>query len=188
MQDQDSRHVSPRGRNIAVIAVIAAIAAALFLFSRLGPAGSRGAGLPLPSPAPAASSAIAPEASPAPRQRGETASPAPDQGASDSARDGQAYLLISVKGRLYGIEPLDGDRDVEITQETGETNVIHITRGGFHMASSTCDNQLCISQGEVTTENYSWRILGPYVLCLPNQVELQLVVLNATAPPDMPDI
>ena len=56
------------------------------------------------------------------------------------------------------------------------------------MHSSTCDNQLCIGQGEVTVENYTRRILGPYVLCLPNQVELQLVVPGATAAPDTPDI
>ena len=76
---------------------------------------------------------------------------------------------------------------MEITQANGSKNVIHITHNGFHMASSTCENQLCIGQGEVTVENYTRRILGPYVLCLPNQVELQLVIPGATASPDAPD-
>ncbi len=114
-----------------------------------------------------------------------TADPAPD---TEGKKDAKAFLFISVKGRLYAIEPLDEERDVTIAQETGETNVIHLTPEGFRMHSSTCDNQLCIGQGEVTVENYTRRILGPYVLCLPNQVELQLVVPGATAAPDTPDI
>lgn len=99
----------------------------------------------------------------------------------------EAFVLIYVRGRLRSIEPLDEDRDVEIAQPTGETNVVHITRNGFHMASSTCDNQLCVGQGEVTTENYTRRILGTAVLCLPNQVELELMIPSATASPDALD-
>ena len=144
------------GRNLAVVAVIAALCGGLALFSFLS----------------------APPALPTPA--------AEDR--QPSSAEAEAFLLISVAGRPRNIEPLDQDRDVEITQPDGKTNVIHITHNGFHMASSTCDNQLCIGQGEVTVENYTRRILGPYVLCLPNQVELQLVIPGATTPPDMPDI
>ena len=123
-------------------------------------------------------------------------SPLPQSSAQPAARptqaplsgDVKAVVLISVGGRPYAVEPLNEERDVEVEQEHGEKNVVHLTPNGFYMHSSTCDNQLCISQGEVTMDNYTRRILGPYVLCLPNQVELELIVLGATPPPDMPDI
>ena len=112
----------------------------------------------------------------------------PDAPAQDSkAEAAEAFLYISVGGRIRQIEPLDQDRDVTISQPTGEVNVIHITKNGFHMASSTCDNQLCVGEGEVTVDNYRRRILGPYVLCLPNQVELQIVVPGATEAPQDAD-
>jgi len=108
----------------------------------------------------------------------------PDTPAQDGkAEAAEAFLYISVAGRIRQIEPLDRDRDVTVSQPTGEVNVIHITKNGFHMASSTCENQLCVGEGEVTVDNYQRRILGPYVLCLPNQVELQIVVPGATESP-----
>ena len=111
--------------------------------------------------------------------RAEEAAPG-GQEAADAAEeeDYSAFLLIYVSGYPYAIEPLDTDRDVTITQPSGETNVIHITHNGFHMASSTCDNQLCITEGEVTVDNFETRILGPYVLCLPNRVELELIKIS----------
>lgn len=146
------------GKNLIVAAVIAALALGLFILSRV--TAPKAPDAPLPTQAP---------------------------GQEETAEAPRAFLLISVGGRPQSVEPLDRDRDVEITQPTGEKNVVHITRDGFHMASSTCENQLCISQGEVTAENYTRRILGPYVLCLPNQVELELVIPGATASPDALD-
>lgn len=155
---QENKRPFHLGKNLAVAAVIAALALGLLLLSRLAA-----------PPAPDA---------PLPTQP-------PDQ--AEEAEGPRAFLLITVGGRPQSVELLDRDRDVEITQPTGEKNVVHITHNGFHMASSTCENQLCISQGEVTVENYARRILGPYVLCLPNQVELQLVIPGATASPDALD-
>ena len=43
------------------------------------------------------------------------------------------------------------------------------------MAFSTCDNQLCVSEGVVTLENKADRILGNYIVCLPNGVTLELL-------------
>ena len=165
MQEQNPTN---RLRNLIVIAALLLIAAVLvFLSSQSG--GTKDAFPPSLSPVPGAA-----EASPAPENQEKS--------------DVKAFLLITVAGRPYAVEPLDEERDIEINQPTGERNVIHITPAGFHMAYSTCDNQLCVGQGEVTIDNYTRRILGPYVLCLPNQVQLQLRVVDAQPDPEAPDI
>ncbi|MBQ9263087.1 MAG: NusG domain II-containing protein [Clostridia bacterium] len=196
MQNQN-KPTNAKTKNILVIAVLVVIALALIMISRLTmnrqpDLSALSVTLP-PTAAPAAMETPAAETAPTETETPTfTAAPEATEetkaGDAASNADAQAFVLISVGGRLTQIEPLDEDRDVEITQETGETNVIHITHNGFHMKSSTCDNQLCISEGEVTVDNYTRRILGPYVLCLPNQVELEMMVINATTPPDAPDI
>ncbi|MBR4458648.1 MAG: NusG domain II-containing protein [Clostridia bacterium] len=53
-------------------------------------------------------------------------------------------------------------------------NVIRVTSEGVYMESSTCENQNCVEQGIVTFENLSSRVLSRYIICLPNQVMLEL--------------
>lgn len=97
-------------------------------------------------------------------------------------------VRIYVNGALYLEEPLGRERDIEICQPTGEKNILHLMKNGFYMAHSTCDNQLCIQQGHVTDENYFLRAMGSRVICLPNRVQAELALTNATPPPDMPDL
>ena len=54
-------------------------------------------------------------------------------------------------------------------------NVIHVTEDSIQMASSTCDNQLCVTEGVVTLENKASRVQGNYIICLPNGVTLELL-------------
>ena len=96
-------------------------------------------------------------------------------------------LRITVNGQFYADEPLGRERDVEILQQDGRRNVVHITENGFFMKDSTCKNHDCVQQGEVTTENYHRRALQNRVLCLPNGVSLELVLLDRTPVPDLPD-
>ena len=100
-------------------------------------------------------------------------------------------VRIRVNGQLYAEEKLGQERDVVVTQANGAENVVHLTRNGFYMAHSTCKNQLCVQQGAVTEENYAQRVLGTYVICLPNWVEVELVLANdgsAAPDPNAPDI
>lgn len=53
-------------------------------------------------------------------------------------------------------------------------NIIRITDKAVFMESSTCENQDCVGQGEVTLENKELRILSNYIICLPHQVVVQL--------------
>ena len=43
------------------------------------------------------------------------------------------------------------------------------------MESSSCDNQDCVGQGEITLDNYKTRILSTFVICLPNEVTIEMV-------------
>lgn len=178
------------GRNLLLIGLIVVVAVVLIIVSqsqRRQPAAHDINNLlqTLGTVPPAASGAPAPTAAPAPTPVPNAASLGTLPPASGNA---EAYVLISVDGNPFSLEPLDQDRDVQVPQADGKLNVVHITHNGFRMESSTCDNQLCVHEGEVTTDNFSRRIMGGYVLCLPNRVALELVMPHATLPPDMPDI
>lgn len=53
-------------------------------------------------------------------------------------------------------------------------NILHVTPEGVYMESSSCENQDCVHQGTVTLENRNDRVLYNMIICLPNQVTLQL--------------
>ena len=62
-----------------------------------------------------------------------------------------------------------------VKQENGAINRIHITPEYVEMESSTCENQDCIGEGEVNVNTYKDRILSTYIICLPNQVTIEMV-------------
>lgn len=85
------------------------------------------------------------------------------------------YLRITAPGQTFDLVPLDGDREVVISQEDGSRNVVQVFRDGFRMKEATCKNQDCLHQGEVTTQNVETRALANQIICLPNKVVLELV-------------
>lgn len=140
---------------------------------------------------PAAAAAREPEetAEPAAAPADETAeAAAPDKtdAAEEAAAFGPAprpqteevkgYVVLTVGGRQYG-DPIAMDRDKVITlkQESGAINKVHITPEKVFMESSTCENQDCVGQGEITPYNYQTRVLSTYVICLPNNVSIEFV-------------
>ena len=87
----------------------------------------------------------------------------------------RAWLLITVGNTTYSPIPLKQEGNYTIRQDGGEkVNVVHVTTDSVTMASSTCENQLCVGEGTVTLENKQNRILGGYIICLPNGVTLEL--------------
>ena len=106
----------------------------------------------------------------------------------DAGKTAPGLVRIYLDGELYKEEKLGEERDIEIIQENGEKNILHLTPDGFFMSYSTCHNQLCIQQGQVTLDNYFNRSLGTHVLCLPHLVDVELVLLDRTPVPDLPDI
>ena len=87
----------------------------------------------------------------------------------------ECYLLVTVGNVLFEPYPLLEERHLPITQADEMQNLVHISEEGFYMASASCDNQDCVSQGSVSLENRNLRLLGNQVICLPNKVILELL-------------
>ena len=88
----------------------------------------------------------------------------------------RGHVLLTVGGRQYGDPiPMDRDKIITLRQEDGKINKVHITPEKVYMESSTCDNQDCVQQGEVHMDTYKTRILGTYIICLPNNVSIEMV-------------
>lgn len=132
---------------------------------------------PAASPEPAATEAPEAAAEPDPAK-------APDvTGGTDA--DGQTvtyaagYVRVTSPTR-NGWLPLPAEEDYVVPLRqlredgTEAVNTIHLTPTGVYMESATCENQDCVHQGEVTLDNISSRILGNMIICLPNQVVLEL--------------
>lgn len=95
-------------------------------------------------------------------------SPAPDA-AAPTAR-------ILVGSYVYKTVSLDEDQIIEIDQGNNIVNHVEVKDGAIFMADSTCPDQQCVYQGEITPENYEDRALRNWVVCLPNQVTIELVL------------
>ena len=88
----------------------------------------------------------------------------------------RGYVVLTVGGRQYGDPiPMDRDKIITIKQDDGKLNKVHITPETVYMEFSTCENQDCVGQGEVHVDTYKDRILGTYIICLPNNVSIEMV-------------
>ena len=124
---------------------------------------------PVATEAPAATEA--PEATDAPQSANLVGPMMPKQ--TEKVR---GHVVITVAGRQYGDPiPMDRDKIITVKQENGAINRIHITPEYVEMESSTCENQDCIGEGEVNVNTYKDRILSTYIICLPNQVTIEMV-------------
>ena len=84
------------------------------------------------------------------------------------------YVVINVGTVEYERIKLDEPQTVTI-KRNGKYNEVRITKNSVYMHAANCENQDCILQGEVTLENVESRFLGPWIICLPNGVTVELV-------------
>ncbi|MBP3523237.1 MAG: NusG domain II-containing protein [Clostridia bacterium] len=116
--------------------------------------------------------AEAPEATKAPAQEAAMVGPMPPK----KAEKVRGYVVLTVGGRQYGDPiPMDRDKIITLKQDDGKINKVHITPETVYMEFSTCENQDCVGQGEVHVDTYKDRILGTYIICLPNNVSIEMV-------------
>lgn len=156
---------------------------------------------PTTTPSPSPTAAITPSPAPSPstaaptKTPGASASPSAAVAARASASAGAgstatatvrpaqtltpdtgAYLLVSVRGLQYEPIPLTLETEFALRQKDTEAeNIIHVTLDSVWMASSSCDNQDCVEQGTVSLANRDMRVLQNMIVCLPNQVMLELL-------------
>lgn len=92
------------------------------------------------------------------------------------------YIRAQANGESKWIPLPAGEEDLLITitrqDDPGITNTLRLKKNGFLMDSSTCANQDCVMQGEVTLENKDQRVLRNAVLCLPHDVIVELYSLE----------
>ena len=85
------------------------------------------------------------------------------------------YLVVSVAGQVFEPIPLTEETNITVAKkDTERENIIHVTKDSIQMASANCENQDCVEQGIVTAENRGQRLLGNMIICLPNEVMLEL--------------
>ena len=90
--------------------------------------------------------------------------------------DTQAYLRVQVGDEIWPLIPLTDGGEYTVSQsDTGAKNVIRTTAASAVMHFSTCDNQNCVQQGEVSLGNRELRAMGNLIVCLPNEVVLELL-------------
>ena len=105
---------------------------------------------------------------------------APDDGTDDGdPKPAPGYVRVSTYSQSGWLPlPEEGEYSYHLKQIASDgtevENVIHLMPNGVYMEDSTCENHDCVKQGEVTLENKNDRILANMIICLPNQVWLEL--------------
>ena len=85
----------------------------------------------------------------------------------------KAYLVVTVAGAMY--EPIPLYQEERYSIRRGDmVNVIEVTPDSIRMHESSCDNQDCVEQGVVSLDNRQKRVLQNMIICLPNEVVLEL--------------
>ena len=99
--------------------------------------------------------------------------------APEAAQPAKGYVLVTTATQV-GWLPLPEEEEYTFPLQqtlpdgTECMNLIHVTPEGVYMEDSTCEGHDCVQQGTVTLENRDERILYNMIICLPNQVMLQL--------------
>jgi len=91
---------------------------------------------------------------------------------------GLGYVYIQASGEGRWFELPETEHKLEITREDTDGseifNVINLSPEGVFVESASCDNQDCVEQGLVTLENKEERVLRNLIVCLPNEVSVEL--------------
>ena len=85
------------------------------------------------------------------------------------------YVRYSINGSEAAIIPLVAEEEIVIDQGEDQVNVLRLWPGGVEMKSSTCHNQLCVAQGQVTPENRYDRPLLHMLVCAPHRLVVELL-------------
>ena len=172
----------PKRKDALIVAAVLVVAVALLIASRLMPKTDLSQKTAQETLAPdaieyldateAPAATEVPAATEAPKQVASVVGPMP----APQTAEVKGYVVITVGNRQYGDPiPMDRDKVITVRQSDSKENKVHITPEKVYMEHSTCENQDCVGQGEITLENYKTRILSTFVICLPNAVTIEMV-------------
>ena len=162
--------------NVLIVTALLLIVAVLMVVLRRNAPANVDANAPLlpltatdaPTEAPTPEITAAPEAAAVPE-----VTDVPEATATPDLSQVKAFLVVTVGDKTYQPIPLTEEGYYRLRH--GDCiNIVHVTPTSIDMHEANCDNQDCVEQGEVTLENKDTRILGNRIICLPNQVTLQL--------------
>ena len=88
---------------------------------------------------------------------------------------GRDRLRIYVWESLYREVSLAEDQEIQIQQADGSWNLLVIQQGQAYMKEASCPNQDCVHQSPLIPGETQLRPLGRWIVCLPNQVSVELV-------------
>ena len=71
------------------------------------------------------------------------------------------------------IEELEGQQ-LRIKISETDYNIIEVGKNRFDMYEASCPDQVCITEGEVTLADRETRLLGSYIICMPNGLVLEM--------------
>ena len=78
--------------------------------------------------------------------------------------DSDAFVRVTVDGKVYGTYPLSKDDTIEIKNVDGDvTNTLVIKDGVADVTAADCPDHLCVKQKAISKE-------GESIICLPNKV------------------
>lgn len=161
-------------RNFYLVLILVLAAVAVLIAGRMINANSKPAVLPTISPTETPAVTTVPEATENPAA---TDAPASTENETLSVEEmftapGYVYIVAGSEGRWFALP--DEEPGTITVKDEDKVNIIRLTNHSVMMESSTCDNQDCVDQGEVTLENLSDRVLYNMILCLPHSVSIEL--------------
>lgn len=127
-----------------------------------------------PTTAPTAESAADATAAPAAET---TADPAVQETSQAVlAQAGYVYITAGGEARWFALPAEESKLEITRTAQDGTEifNVVNLSPEGVFVESASCDNQDCVEQGLVTLENKETRVLRNLIVCLPNEVSVEL--------------
>ena len=90
----------------------------------------------------------------------------------DSDDDTRVYITFG--GYPLIDLPFEEPHSVLIHQRNGSENLVRLTGEAVYMERATCDGGDCVNMGEVTRENLEMRVLGGFIICLPNMISVEV--------------
>lgn len=90
----------------------------------------------------------------------------------DNPEEIRVYLTLN--GEPLIDLPFGVEHTVSVTQGHGVENVVRITSESVYMESATCKNQDCVNMGMVTRDNLEMRVMGGFIICLPQKISVEV--------------
>lgn len=94
--------------------------------------------------------------------------------AEESHAEGGTRVYIWLGGDLMADFPFEEAHTIVIRQADGSENTVRMTGSAVYMEDATCKNHDCVQMGEITMENLEMRVMGGFIVCLPQQVTVEV--------------